>query len=307
MISLKKLLIETVISLDELRVRGKKTGDRDTILAVRDSVWIINDEHDGEIPEEFQKEIGEKFGFKFPDHPYTIQDVEDRLDDRPHPPSAVIGYINKNKLILSPVLYPQYDPQSSIFLKKIVNQLKLSGVEYYTAHDDIYSTPKKKMKGVIPDIVYHGTSSSYLDTLLRYGLMPAKRPSNYPQLVHHDDLVFFSSLFDEAQHHAEYASSRQGIYGKPVIIEMLIPDKSKLTPDWDIAREYGGQGEKISSQTSKEKGLWGYKGRIPASNFKFIYAAFKFSKENPYLKKEDYKKLSIAKAKKYLEQGYFDL
>ena len=77
----------------------------------------------------------------------------------------------------------------------------------------------------------------------------------------------------------------------PIIIEFKVPDPALLVPDFDADTTAGSAPyyrHSVKSPTvtamkamgvSRETGKWGYKGRVPASFFKWVYYY------NPYLKK----------------------
>lgn len=137
-------------------------------------------------------------------------------------------------------------------------------------------------------------------------------------------MVFFSSRFDEAAYHASHTTDRVMTKKRqttvPVIIEFYIPDKNKLVPDYDVAALAKGvrapnqefyadlQKEKKPRQLSLETGIWGYKGRIPASFIKYVYVPklpFELIDKPDkmhYFTSKDYKRLSPKTALKYLEQ-----
>lgn len=287
---MKFSLKEAYDQISELNVHGKKANGSH-IIATGSEVWILPSY---EIPPETGREIARYLDIAPPEDVGELRDFVEESDI-----SIVMGSIDNNSLWLSRVGVAQYDPKSSVLLKKIVNQLKIRKVEYSDDMDSEYSVSKKKMTGTTPDIAYHGTSSKYLDRILRFGLQPGESESNYPKIVSHDDQVFFSTRFDEAKHHAEYTASRVG--GTPVVVELRIPDKSKLQTDYDVDRLYQNKG----FQMSRELGIWGYKGRVPASHVTKVYAAFEFSKEDPFVQKNDYKKMNPKQALKYLDMGYF--
>ena len=143
------------------------------------------------------------------------------------------------------------------------------------------------MAGEIPNFVYHGTTSEYLDDILKFGIVPGKRKTNF-EAISHPQAVFFTSVFDKAKFHAAHTSQRVG--GDPVILKMKIPDMSLLIPDYDVDMGAGDTGcydyicqatrdntKKYSKMTcdsfslSRDFGIYGYKGRIPANQIKAYY------------------------------------
>jgi len=220
---------------------------------------------------------------------------------------VLIAGIDGNRLNLMNQGSYNFDPQSSILIKKLVKALGLSGVSRPTAvgqDDDDEWTGGSSIKGKVPDIVYHGTTTAYLPGIMKLGLKPGERKTNY-EAVDHPEAIFFASRFDEAWQHALHTTSQVSYGGgsikkraamamrgrglqktvdtEPVVIGMHIPDPAKLIPDYDIdqgaegtnfdyidaktreaAKKYGPKMKGKSMSLSQEFGIYGYKGRIPA-------------------------------------------
>jgi hypothetical protein len=301
-----KLLVEGMI--DELHVQGDiKTAEY--LVANRGNVWLFPSEDVSTV--EFD---GNHFD--------SIYDVIDWAEEDS---SWIIGKITSDKLLylMSTGGSMVLDPQTSLNLKKIVNQLKLKGVSRSAAGgEEEIDTKKSKMKGKVIDLGYHGTCSKYLRDILRTGLRPNEAPSNYPQVITHEQLVFFSSRIDEAMYHATYTADK-ALGGKrqsiPIIIELTIPDKAKLVPDFDVAAKFGSsrnidqdeydklQKEKEPNQMSRETGIWGYKGRIPASFIKAVYVpkdwpSIAGTDHIHFMKTTDFKKMKPQAALRYVDK-----
>lgn len=262
-------------NLQELQVMG----DRDTaeyVVAWRAHVWLFPDDNI-----EHMRRAG-----PFNKAPSTIHDLVNDLEDAGRQDVLIAG-IDGNRLNLMNQGSYNFDPQSSILIKKLVKALGLSGVSRTSAVGLDYSddewTGASSVKGKIPDIVYHGTTTAYLPSIMKLGLKPGERKTNY-EAVDHPEAVFFASRFDEAWAHAVHTTSKIGSRGfsEPVVIGMKIPDPAKLIPDYDIdqgaegtnfdyidaktrelGRKYGPRMKGKSMSLSQEFGIYGYKGRIP--------------------------------------------
>lgn len=241
-----------------------------------------------------------------------LAEIVDRVSD------VVVGTIRNKKLTVFNAGI-KVDPKSSTLIKKIVQTLKLKSVDYW---EDVESTettvPKKKILGNIPDIVYHGTSSIYLLSILRKGLVAGEAESNYAkQGIIHPELIFFASRIGEAVHHAETTFRQKG--GIPVILELKIPDKDQIIADYDIEKmtqnnqyyknidspsrlKYSQSYQQNPDKLSKHFGIYGYKKRIPAS---FIHSVWLGSPEpeSGFYELVDFKKFKPQRVLKMLEQG----
>lgn len=186
-----------------------------------------------------------------------------------------------------------FDPKSSVLIKKVAKQLGLNAA--FLSSDDFDNAQKisaPNMKGAPAiSIAYHGTTTNYLDSILKIGLRPRSTTnsnSNYDRhKVWHDNEIFFTTKIGKAAYHAIHAASNKG--GLPLIISFSIPDPSKVIEDYDVDTESGGQtyshvpsrqvgmskSPSIQGKSfglSREFGIYGYRGSIPP---KFIEDRFK--------------------------------
>jgi hypothetical protein len=109
--------------------------------------------------------------------------------------------------------------------------------------------------------------------------VPGESKTNY-EGISHPNAVFFSSRMEEAQHHAVHTAGKVG--GDPIIVNLKVPDSDLLIPDYDVDMGAGDTGcfdyichtlrsnqagdlDTDSFSLSREVGVYGYKGRIPAS------------------------------------------
>lgn len=205
------------------------------------------------------------------------------------------------------------DPLTSLTLKKVVNKLgirnvSMSGMDATTGEEDMerdYSP--RQMAGGVPKIVYHGTYSPELNSILKYGLDPNRGPSKWSkQGIYHSEHIFFTANFDQAKYYAMNAvrNMRSSEDTYPIIIELEIPDLSLLYPDFDADRyttqpRYYADYERDkyrksamkSMGLSREIGKWAYKGRIPAKFIRWVYYYLPYEKKWKKSRPETWKKL----------------
>jgi hypothetical protein len=155
----------------------------------------------------------------------------------------------------------------------------------------------KKLIGGVPKVMYHGTSTTRLGDLLKYGLDPGRGRSQFGKRgLFHPEHVFMAATMEAAMFYSDNAVSndrenKRGWESFPIIIEFNVPDPDLLVPDFDADVTAGAKPHYIHKNkpptktamkamgVSRETGKWGYKGRIPASFFKWVYYY------NPYHKK----------------------
>ena len=184
-------------------------------------------------------------------------------------------------------------PRTSINIKKIVKQLGIYNVTYRHIDEpksddkEIEYSPKKLLGG-IPDVAFHGTNSNALEDILKFGLDPERGLSKFSSRnIFHTEHVFLSATFQEALYYAFNAQrqdKRKSWGNFPIVIELVIPDKNLLYPDYDAdvsttSKRYFPKfqddpytkSDMKSMGLSRETGKWSYKGRIPASHIKWVY------------------------------------
>jgi hypothetical protein len=323
-------------NIEELFIHGEKPSyGQDYIIAYGKDVWIFGID---EVPYEQAHEIISTLDLDYDldeDEDLDFHDFQGILEDSGRP-DVVIGAIHNGKwLSLSNHGSFVFDPQSSVLIKKIVKQLNLSGVTR-PAGEEEETTSKYKIQGQIAKEMYHGTTDKYLENLLKMGLRPGVRKTNY-DAISHPNAVFFTSRFEEAAHHAVHTNNKtksdggnavipmgaaaqrsfyQSLSGKPVVLKLKVPDQSLLIPDYDIdvgaenvhydyisqklrnrSREYGAKMPGKSFSLSKEFGIYGYKGRIPPNHIVGIAVALE---ETEYPEVSDFVSLSREETKNYL-------
>jgi hypothetical protein len=305
-------------------IRGEGS---DGIVAYKEYIWRMDSGYDAEIDEATKKEISTSIGID--EDLWTNHDDLAEVLHEESRSDVLIGTLSDNILYLQEVGALSFDPKSSILIKKVVKALGAQGVESPGHIDNSDRTYRYEIKGDINDIGYHGTTEKYLRDILSLGIKPGESETNYPGIVH-NDAVFFSSKFSEAQHHATHAVSRpvnpgsykkDSIGGDPMIIEFEIPDKDLIIPDYDVdmgsentgrydyveqrPKEDGSKMKGRAMPLSREMGIYGYSGRIPASFIKAYYILLNSEQtlnqdEMFYASKDDYTRLTPDEALNYM-------
>ena len=324
----------TEFYLNEMIIVGSKPIDQDYIIAFDKWIWILNDKKPDDQTE-FQnisnrlkvfKDIGTKIGMdnekikrltRNEDIYDFITGIQEEFGD------ILVGQVQGKNLYLYDYGSFKQDPKSSVLVKKVIQQLKLSSASYV---EDLDSTEtkisKKKMDAKIPDIAYHGTSSKYLDKIARFGLRAGEAESNYAkQGIEHPDLVFFATRIGEAMHHATHTANQVG--GVSIILEFTIPDKDQIIADYDVEKltdnptHYVGVGrdkppyayspksfQQDPDKLSRMFGVYGYKGNIKPIFIKNVYVSSKPADETYSIK--DFKKMKPKTLLRQIDMGYFD-
>lgn len=194
---------------------------------------------------------------------------------------------------------------------KIFNQLDLYGIKYedkifdddgqYTDIEQTYSRDEVLNASVKTTKFYHGTSSTFLKGIASKGLMGTD-VTNYSK-IKHENKVFVTTKLSKAAYHAINACQQHG--GIPVILLINLSDPNKLVLDYDVALIHYGldhplvkklgydaifhdsgamfankmddsdieEWKKLADKSSinTKSGIFGYQGRIPASDIKGFY------------------------------------
>ena len=312
--SWRKYLKEAEL-LSEMFVKGHEDGNN--IVAYRENLWKLRDDVDEEDP--VRDEISQ--ALKMDDAWIDVHELRDLLEDSP---DVLIGEYDGgsySELYIHRGGSFQLDPKSSILVKKVVKALGANGASYAPmgGDGDPEFVGSYQLKGKVADTMYHGTTSNYLTGLMKFGLVPGEKETNY-EGIEHPNAVFFSSRFDEAQHHATHTASKVG--GDPVVLELKVPDPALLIPDYDVDMGAGDTGcydyicktiRDKSSQSldadsfslSREVGIYGYKGRVPAVNISSYYilmnAEMEMGDDMHYAGKEQYTEATPEEAAVYVD------
>lgn len=275
--------------LDELKKTDLSRGGNDHkfILVFRSHLFILDKDSDiSQVKKELNIHPEVKTAF-------DDDDVNDFLIHAAEAaPDVLVGewYPDHNGL----VVWNQQDiiPQTSIQVKKAAKQLGIDHVTYrYMGYVDKGDSPEKdlpvkKIKGEVPKVMYHGTSTKELMSILKYGLDPDRGPSQFARKdIFHPYHVFLAATPEAAQYYAFNAvhADKKTWEKYPIIIEIGVPDPDLLVPDFDadttVGRDpYYEHPHPVVNKTlmkpmgvSRETGKWGYKGRIPASFIKWVY------------------------------------
>ena len=278
------------------------------VIAYQSNVWLIdyNVLFENKAPSKKQQQalneiikmlgmaptVKDMHGATYED-PYSLDGFKDTFEYITEKrPDVLIGdYDSKNKtLSINSFTSFEQSPISSVLIKKVVDMLGIKKI-FTTSSDGSgeESTTRywrEDLLGRLPDVMYHGTSSKYAIEILKNGLMPEASPSNYPKVVHHEDKVFLTTKFVVAAQHAEHTTGRIKNTFK-VVFGFQIPDKSKLAPDYDIdvsSSQTVWQGSnrddydfpnkedpQTSMRLSRDFGMIGYVGRIPANFIRSIH------------------------------------
>lgn len=269
---------------EELLTELVEKGEGDYIVAWNKWIWRFEDTDFTEDEEESVKEIAEVLGIDEIEGITEWSDLQDVL--REERPDVLQGIITGDELEINDSSQWTFDPKSSVLVKKVVNHLGLEGVNVSDEYDTSFSH-KEDIKGNTPDGAYHGSASDYLYDILRIGIRPLQTSgvsTNYDEVEHYSR-IFFTTHPKFAGHHANNAASggrgdKKG-KGLPIVFGFTIPDKSKLTADYDIDtmssmthydylqhmqdkhRQHSSIMSGSSQQLSREFGVYGYEGWIP--------------------------------------------
>lgn len=304
-------------ALTELQMRYRVDGEPlNTILAFRGNVWLLGTWQDLEdTPEnvilDIYKSVGDPRGA---DGAGTLdlngQDFERWLEEiTDSRPDVVYGTIDKDTLYLrSGMISPAVSPM----IKKVVQELGLTGVQsegsdYYGDEDNYWYT-RGELKGDLPDTLFHGTDSHKLMKIAKTGLRPSQDSNWKDSGITHEGLIFGAPSLEGAVFHANRTSKvpfdpddqvMDPDDAFPVIIELKVPDKNLLEPDYDVASTTMGYTDKADelgytnkanygtfspageiSKNNPEGRVWksgaafAYRGRIPASHVVRVYSNF---------------------------------
>jgi lysozyme family protein len=268
-------------------------GEGDQIVAYRDKIWLLS-RNDDEANVPIMEDIEKTLAFE------PLGDVHDLLGAiRDNRPDVLTGFIEGDQLNINVGSDWRFG-RGSHLLQKVMEELGLREVIYTNLEGEEYETTHgSEITGQMPKYLYHGTTSENAFGILRFGLAPDRADTNYPSKggnppIEHYDKVFLTEDIQNAEYHAFNAVTRDiqpgmpGQYdvnnqgrGFPVIFQFQIPDPNLLIADLDVEhmsdtptghydyvperREHDPQIKESPEQFSKQVGLLGYKGRIPAN------------------------------------------
>ncbi len=301
--------------LMELRQRWKApsvvSGNDTQFLAFRGDYWLLggfNDEKD--IPDNVVADIVKHTGLdpmEFQDSTALMSSLSDIASERP---DIITGLISDGEMWLGSREAASHHPQTSSMLKKLIKDLGLYGIHVedtdWEGEEAGSFTNRYKVKGELPKVLFHGTTSQYMMDIAKTGIRPGINASWEKAGITHKKIIFGTVDIAGAIFHANKASGFQGgeeIYADPddpfpVILEFAIPDPSKIVPDYDVASQMMGsttttnklgytgqrgfdsqhspdiQNQNPEGRAWKSTGIFGYVGRIPPSYIIRVHTDF---------------------------------
>jgi hypothetical protein len=261
--------------------------DGDTVVGHQGNIWRFTD---SKTPGLLQ-DIAQKTGL---DEEESWDDMEQQaIENRP---DIFVGRITDDNYLQNASYEAFTHGAESPLVKKIVKFYKLEG--YRSATDDQGEEETfwpSELKGEYPDWAYHGTNSEALESILKYGLNPSEDNATNWNFAF-SDKIYLTTRENLAIFHANNSASKQK--SNPILLRVQIPDKNRITADYDVAKTYGmsdvadreGYTGQISQHTqsydiartskiqkyspktdfTKASGVFAYKGRIPAKFIQWI-------------------------------------
>jgi len=266
-------------------VNREKGGD--TVIAFRQWLWVVK--YNSDKGEEIADKIAEAHpkGKELLTHlrEKTISGVSEWVKD--YIPDALVANWSSDKKILWLHSSSMTSATTSPLVRKVAIELRAKSVQYEAldGNERDYTVTRRRgqLRGNWDSVWYHGTSTKYLEDILRLGLKPGESDSNYAdQDIHHEELIFLTAKIEEAQYHGWHTARKVG--GLPMVVQINhIPDKARLEPDYDVdkiasrntynspePKDYDPVFSVDSMRASKHAGLVGYRGRIPANRIDAI-------------------------------------
>ena len=259
----------------------------DTVVAHRGNIWRFSDSRNPQM----LADIAQQTGIDETDNWHDIE--SDVMENRP---DIFIGRITDDNYLHNSSYEEFSHGAESPLIKKIVQFYKLDG--YKSASDDEENEEtywSSELKGQSPDYAYHGTNSAALEGIIKYGLYPSEENSTNWNFSF-SDKIYLTTKENYAIYHANNSAHKQK--SNPILIRVQIPDKNRITADYDVAKTYGmtdvadreGYTNQISQHTqsydiqrtnkiqkhspktdfTKASGVFAYKGRIPAKFIQWI-------------------------------------
>jgi len=286
--------------LDEMVIRYREPNVHNAqVVAYKQFIWIVGDLD--KVEPEVAKDIEEKTGSE----PKYLHDRPDILTGMLQDDEL---YVDEKEVGL--------DPRVSSYIRKVAQFLGVTSVrsEEYSEYGGDYEGQDIELemhqvgRGV-PDIALHGTNTSAIRGILKYGLDPTRGTGNWETgsyggpPVGKFDINFLTVRYNSALHHAYESARKSGRGAAPIVLVVKIPDKDQIGPDYDVAMAMGINPELadimgysgspawqtasrwISDQQKlilaksgqnmwKHAGVFSYRGRIPASFIVGIEADF---------------------------------
>lgn len=278
-------------------------GEGERVFAYRDRVFLIDPQTD--LTDPVTRKAANHIGIntrelmsKYRDSWEFLSEIEGLR------PDVLQGYINGSTLVISSLNFPQHT--GSRLLQNVLKALELDHVEYANSEGEVYDDAAEyQITGKLPTSLYHGTSSRHAYEILRFGLRAGQSETNYPGggyhgAIEHSEIIFLTEDISKAAYHALNAVDKQG--GFPVVVQVKVPDPDLLVSDYDIEVMYDDEFEgNIYDNTykapisdfspriheepfsfSKKTGIFGYRGRVPASFIEAIMIQMEEDSDSTY-------------------------
>lgn len=287
--------------IKELIVKDLSDSNEDSkwIAAWKDKLFIIgkNSKDIDSLIQHFEEHPAiKKYNTTHPNNlllkSSDIFEIFDTLSE--YIPDGIFGTWNPISKDLA-LRFSETSLKSSPYLLKVVKALGVKTVRKYTVNDDEIKTSRRNIRGKLPTRMFHGTSSEFLENILRNGILPPDESgteTNWKNFQH-EGIIFMASEITESFYYAFTTSYQKG--GFAVVIETVVPDPSKIIPDLDadperVTSQYSGFNPHdyydISAKPStmtKHTGKIGYLGKILPQHIQWIY--FKVGEHGYQLKK----------------------
>lgn len=263
-------------------------GEGEFVIAYKSRVFLI-DPHEQDLNNPIIRQMANFLGTETRDLVAAYGDTWDYVSSlRDLRPDILQGTLSEDRDSLTLQSNNFQHGTGSRLLQNVIRALNVENV-YYENESGIYDNFNDwQIEGNLPEYMFHGTTSEYADRILRFGLQPGESTTNYPGRgiqsdISHDEIVFLTKDIDRASYHAINAVSEQK--GFPIVFRFKIPDPNLLVSDYDVEIMYDDDFEgNIYTNTykspktdysprikeepfgfSKKVGVFGYRGRIPAS------------------------------------------
>lgn len=270
--------------LDELFLRHRpleEVDDNVQVVAHRQNVWLFSYEEEGELEDEIYQMTGAS----------GYEEARER-------PDIITGSFDGNTLWVDTSIETGMDPRVSTYIRKLaqfigasnVTMSQRSGAEL--EDDEEVELYMHEIGKGAPDMAFHGTHTGALPDIVRFGLDPQRGTGNWESEVGRFEMNFLTVRYDTAMFHAKGSAEKNN--QAPVIIQVRIPDKNQVGPDYDVAlatgldpelgdklgftgsqgwanqMQWSGHQQKEVMARSGQKiwqhsGIFSYRGRIPAS------------------------------------------
>jgi len=289
--------------LTEIRVvyKPKEFDGSYFLIAHRGKIWLFDESKP--FPKETVSDMEKLFDYilSYEDSDTPVEDFRHSGIELEQRPDLVVGQLDlEDKSLVVNGFGTVQTPYSSRMIKDIVNYFKLDHVRVTSLdptderENEITVTPEE-MKGGISDKLWHGTQLDRALGIIKTGIRP-NQAGNWAFKV--KNLIFLTSIPQNAIFHAINSSSEDN---PPVVVLVKVPDKDQIVWDFDTAvRIYGAldpESKKLGytdvageisylspdleiiknlnkgTDLNTPMGIFGYRGRIPASHIISIGAA----------------------------------